>query len=187
MAPDEAALVERARCGDAAAFEVLFRRYHGPVFRLCRTYTSSDQDAMDLAQDAFLKAYRGLKRLAKPEAFPAWLYTIARNVARNAVTRRPPPAEALDEAREPASTTGVEDQVLRAEARVLAAEILATLPAGRPRQCAELFYLEDLEVGEVARRLDVSVSSVTTALGRARAWLRKHLLLRLCELRGYTA
>ena len=120
MAPDEAALVERARCGDAAAFEVLFRRYHGPVFRLCRTYTSSDQDAMDLAQDAFLKAYRGLKRLAKPEAFPAWLYTIARNVARNAVTRRPPPAEALDEAREPASTTGVEDQVLRAEARVLA-------------------------------------------------------------------
>ena len=172
--------------GLAGAFEALFRRYHGTVFRLCRTYTSSDQDAMDLAQDTFIKAFRGLERLAEPAAFPAWLYTIARNVGRNAATRRPPASEALEEAREPAETVSAEDRVLRAEACGLAAEILGAMPEGRPRQCAELFYLEDLDVGEVASRLDVSVSNVTTSLGRARAWLRRHLLLRLCELRGYS-
>jgi len=185
LEPDEAVLVEAARRGDAGAFEALFRRHHGTVFRLCRTYAGSDQDAMDLAQDVFIKAFRGLGRLADPAAFRAWLYTIARNVGRNAVTRRPPPSEALEEAQEPADTVSAEDRVLRAEARGLTEEILRTMPEGRPRQCAELFYLEDLEVAEVASRLDVSVSNVTTSLGRARAWLRRHLLLKLCELRGY--
>jgi len=186
-APDDSALVGRARRGDAGAYETLFRRYHGMVFRLCRTYTRTDEDAMDLAQDSFVKAFAGLDRLTEAAAFSGWLATIARNAGRDAVSRRQRSPEVSGEAPETADPCTLEDRALRAEARRLTGDIIAAMPDGRPRQVAELFYLQDQEVAEISERLEISVSNVTTTLGRARAWLRKHLLVQLRELRGYSS
>ncbi len=184
---DDTALVMQARGGDTAAFGELFRRHHARVFRLCRTYCGTDADAGDLVQEVFLKAFRGLAGLERGAAFSGWLAAIARNQARDrAVQRSRRCEEALEGAAEPLAGEGSsEDRVLRAEARGLAREIVEAMPPGTPRQVAALFYLEDLEVRDVAHRLGMSVSNVTTSLARARTWMRRNLLLRLAELRGY--
>lgn len=184
-APDERAVVERASRGDAGACEALFRRWHGTVFRICRTYARTDEDAMDLAQDSFVKAFSGLSRLSDPQAFPAWMATIARNVGRDFATSQARSPEIAVEAPERADPFSAEDRVLRAEARRLAGALLGAMPDGRPRQVAELFYLKDQDVVEVAGALGVSVTNVTSSLARARGWLRAHLLAELGELRGY--
>lgn len=184
---DNEALVRRAQGGDAAAFEALFRAHYGRVLRCCRTFVRRDADAADLAQDVFLRAHERLGSLREPGALVGWLLTIARNLAKDAAVRSARRGEHLQEQQELAQPARSEARLLGREARQLTSDILDALPAGRQRDAARLFYLEDLEVGEVAERLDTTVSNVTTAVARARAWMRRHLVLRLAELRGYRA
>jgi len=182
---DSEVLVRRAQRGDSAAFEALFRAHYGHVLGCCRTYCRSDADAADLAQEVFLRVHGRLASLRDASAFGAWVRTIARNMARDAAARRARQAELQARPPEQAAPARSEQRLLNREARHMVGEILGALPAGRQREAARLFYLEDLEVREVARRLDTSVTNVTTAVSRARGWLRRHLLLRLTELRGY--
>lgn len=182
MSTDQAAWVRRAQHGDIAAFEALFRQHYGWVLRLSRGFTTSEADAQDLAQEVFVKAHRALPRLQDPAAFTGWLAMIGRNVGRDAVKKRTRVRAAeLPDIQGPS----LETQVLRSEARGLAERIIDGMPQGTPKRAARLFYLEDCEVREVADRLETSVTNVTSALSRARAWLRKHLLGELKELRGY--
>ena len=183
----DALWVRQAQRGDPTALERLFRCHHGRIFRLCRAYTHNDSDADDLVQEAFVKAFRDLPRLQSPRAFRPWLAAIARNHARDAMAyarRRPtqpdPPGDATSD-----PSPSLETHALRAEARKLAVEIISSMPHGTPRRAAELFYLEDQEVKDVAHRLEMTVSNITTALSRARGWMRKHLIDQLSELRGY--
>lgn len=184
-------LIIEAQRGDVAAFEAIFRANYGWMLRLCRSYATCEADAHDLAQDAFVKAHRALPRLADPAAMKGWLAMIGRNVGRDAVAKRQRQhALAVAEKQrievsQPSSRMSLEAQALRGEARGLAAQIIQAMPNGRPKQTADLFYLQDCEVNEIATRLKVSVTNVTSSLSRARVWLRKNLLGRLEELRGY--
>lgn len=187
MDVDDAELVRRAQSRDRAAFEALFRRHYGWIFRLCRSYALSDADAQDLAQEVFMKAHRALPTLHDPAAFRGWLAMIGRRIGLDAVRQRGRAREVPlpDQHAETCAGQSLETQVLRNEARGLCRQIIETMPDGTPRRAATLFYLEDCEVREVARRLETSTTNVTSALSRARIWLRKHLLGQLRELRGY--
>ncbi|MBI4840115.1 MAG: sigma-70 family RNA polymerase sigma factor [candidate division NC10 bacterium] len=94
MAGDEdPGLVDRAQAGDAGAFETLVRRYQGWVFTLALRMVGDRAEAEDLAQEIFLKAYRGLKRFRGASRFSTWLYSITSHHCLNhlkARWRQPP-------------------------------------------------------------------------------------------------
>jgi RNA polymerase sigma-70 factor (ECF subfamily) len=85
---DDAALVDASLTGDREAFDVLVRRHQRHVYQLCYRFAGNHEDASDLAQDAFIRAYRGLRSFKGTSAFSTWLYRIAVNVCLNHVGSR---------------------------------------------------------------------------------------------------
>jgi len=81
--PDETALVERARSGDAEAFGALYEQRRAQIYTFLRYLVRDREEAADLTQQVFVRAWDGLPRLRKPEVFGAWLHRIARNLARD--------------------------------------------------------------------------------------------------------
>lgn len=167
-------LVSRARSGDVAAFESLYRQTSSRVFALCLRMTGNRALAEDVTQDAFTSAWRKLSSYRGPdEGFGAWI----RRVAINAVlTERR--ARARREARE---RTAGEPTVLEhaAAARGIGHALdLETAIARLPRRAREVFVLHDLEGyrhAEVARLLDVAPGTSKAQLHRARRMLREAL------------
>ena len=89
-------LVERVQKGDKRAFDLLIQKYQHRIVSLVTRYVSDPAEAMDVAQEAFIKAYRALDRFRGDSAFYTWLYRIAINTAKNwlvAKTRRPPASD----------------------------------------------------------------------------------------------
>jgi RNA polymerase sigma-70 factor (ECF subfamily) len=87
------ALVERVQKGDKAAFDLLVLKYQNKIIQLVNRYVRDADEAMDVAQEAFLKAYRAIDRFRGDSAFYTWIYRIAINTAKNhlvATSRRPP-------------------------------------------------------------------------------------------------
>ena len=76
-------LVQRAQRGESGAFDALVRRYQHKVVKLVMRYVRNPTEAEDIAQDAFIKAYRALSRFRGDSAFYTWLYRIAINTAKN--------------------------------------------------------------------------------------------------------
>src|ERR1044072_2875775 len=81
--PEDALLVRRARTGDIQAFEKLFQKYQKPIYNMLLRMLRSSDDASDLTQDTFIKAYRALGSLREAATFYPWLRQIAVNLARN--------------------------------------------------------------------------------------------------------
>jgi len=118
----DALLVRRARDGDSRAMDLLVRRHHGVVYRVAFSVLGDRDGAQDVAQDTFLKAFRGLSGFRGDAAFRTWLITIATNEARGVLRRRVRRREiALDEASplaergpDPAERSVVADEARRA-------------------------------------------------------------------------
>jgi len=87
-APDELALVERARKGDLSAYDDLVRRYQERIYATLYNMTSNHEDANDLAQEAFIKAYQALKSFKGGSSFYTWIYRIAVNRTINFLKQR---------------------------------------------------------------------------------------------------
>ena len=81
-------LAELCRKGDEIAFQELMRRYVKPIFGFVRQYTKTEEDAEDVSQDAFFKAWKYIKQYKKGKAFKPWLYAIARNTALDFLKKR---------------------------------------------------------------------------------------------------
>lgn len=169
----ERAEVAAARAGDREAFDRLVERYQRPVYRLCYRYVNDHQDANDLAQEAFLKAYRALDRFRGDSAFSTWLYRIAVNTCLNFRSSRKPPAEELPEAL-PAPGAGALDRMEKDEQ---AAEVRAAVSRLPEKQRATLILkiYHELSHEEVASILGSSVGTVKANLFHALANLRKML------------
>src|SRR6185369_3797305 len=88
MEGSDAAAVARARAGDREAFRVLVERHSRNVFRLAFRMTRSEEDAEDVVQETFLKAYRNLHRFAGQSEFSTWLHSIASRCALDLLRRR---------------------------------------------------------------------------------------------------
>ncbi|MBC8078365.1 MAG: hypothetical protein H7Y32_19965, partial [Chloroflexales bacterium] len=85
---DDAALVAQVLAGERAAFEPLLLRHSPSVERLCRRLLGSASEAEDVAQEASIQAFLGLRQLQQPARFGPWLHAIAANLARKALRRR---------------------------------------------------------------------------------------------------
>jgi RNA polymerase sigma-70 factor, ECF subfamily len=182
---DELELVNSARNGDTAAFSVLVRRYEGKIFRLAMNITQNREDAEDVLQEAFLKAYEHLDQFQGNSKFYTWIVRIAVNQALMKLRkRRSDKAVSLDEQID----TG-EDTVVREIAawdpdpeEQFSREELHEILTGAIEELAPIyktvFTLRDvdgLSTEETAEALDLSVPAVKSRLLRARLQLRDKL------------
>jgi RNA polymerase sigma-70 factor (ECF subfamily) len=156
--------VLRAREGDAAAQEHLFRRHLGMLRQRVYRLLGRDAEVDDVVQEAFMRAFEGLGRLAEPRAFPAWLSTIAVHLCDRRLRRRKLARRlgfvAVDAGEDPSETVASPDvsPALAAEARVLY-RILDRLPT-EARVAFLLRRLEGMTVPEVAAQMQLSQRTV---------------------------
>src|ERR1044072_7432413 len=182
---DEMTLVRAAKAGDISAFEKLVHRYDRNVFRIAQHITQNREDAEDVVEDAFLKAYQNLGQFQEQSKFYTWLVRIAVNEALMRLRRRRPermvsldedikteedsmPREVADWAPNPEQLYG------QGELK----EILSKTIQGLPPSFRTVFVLRDVEglsTEETAEALELSVPAVKSRLLRARLQLRERL------------
>jgi RNA polymerase sigma-70 factor (ECF subfamily) len=171
-------LVQRAQRGESGAFDALVRRYQHKVVKLVMRYVRNPTEAEDIAQDAFIKAYRALSRFRGDSAFYTWLYRIAINTAKNSLAARARNPVQLD-----SNGSGDEDRpsleermidTATPEALALTEEIRATVSAAIDRLPEDLRTaimlreLEGLSYEEIAKTMDCPVGTVRSRIFRAR-------------------
>ena len=172
---DDAKLVERsATGGDNAAFAELVRRHQGKVRGLLLRLTANATVADDLAQEVFLRAYRGLVGFEGRSRFSTWLYRIAYNVFLNHRTRTRELAALPQGFESRAAAPDGELSPERCDMRRDLAGAIAALPE-RYRAVVTLYYLEDVSYPEIAEVLELPLGTVKTHLHRAKKLLRSHL------------
>jgi RNA polymerase sigma-70 factor (ECF subfamily) len=170
----DSALVARARRGERGAFDEIVKRHQRGLWRLVRRYVRNDADASDVAQQAFVRAYRALDRFRGEASVRSWLYRIGINVALNFVR---------DHGREQASdTAGAELTVdavapgamLSAERAKALREAVAELPP-KQRMVLELRVFDDLSFREVAALADCTENAAKVSFHYAVKRLREVL------------
>ena len=170
-------LVERARAGDRAARQRLYRQHVQRVFRTVRGMLRSDAEAEDVTQDAMLTALTSLDRYSPRSGtrFAAWLTTIAINTTRRRFRRRRPELTVtgdLPEVADPSSDPAEDIDLARQRAALLQA--LAELEP-REREIVSLRYGSDLNATEIAAQLRMEPANVRKILERARASLGERI------------
>jgi len=182
---EEMALVHAAKAGDVSAFESLVKKYDRNVFRIANHITHNREDAEDVVQDAFLKAYENLEQFQGQSKFYTWLVRIAVNEALMKLRkRRPERTVSLDEdvkteedslPREVADwSPNPEQQYSQAELKDILTRTIQGLPPGF-RTVFVLRDVEGLSTEETAEALDLSIPAVKSRLLRARLQLRDRL------------
>lgn len=171
-------LVSLAREGDQSAFEELVRRTHRDTYTLALRLLGDEEDARDVTQETYLRAYRGLKRFRGDAQFPTWLYRITANCAATQLGKRKRHRHAeLTEDHAVADLRPEIDPELRSDTSVLRAELsdaLRTLPP-KLRAVVVLRDIYDLPHESIAAELGISESAAKVRLHRARRKLREHL------------
>ncbi len=184
-ASEEMTLVRAAKAGDMQAFEELVKRYDRNVFRIAQHITQNREDAEDVVQDAFLKAYGNLEQVQEQSKVYTWLVRIAVNEALMKLRRRRPERMvSLDQDVETEEDTmprevadwspNPEQQYNQAELR----DILSKTIQGLPASFRTVFVLRDVEglsTEETAEALGLSIPAVKSRLLRARLQLRDRL------------
>jgi RNA polymerase sigma-70 factor (ECF subfamily) len=173
----EPALVQRACGGDMRAFERLYRQHIGGVYGLCLRMTRDPAGAEDCAQEAFLNAWRALKRFETRSRFGTWLHRIAVNVVlsrrRKSATQAELPPLPADPDEEPVQATGEWTLDTPIEEREIEAAV-AGLPEGA-RDALVLCGIYGYSHPEAAGMLGVAEGTCKAQLHRARALLRARL------------
>ena len=157
---DEQQLVAACVAGRAGAFDLVVERHRRSVYQLCYRFVGNHEDASDLSQDVFLRAYRGLKNFRGGSSLATWLYRIGVNVCLNRVSVKKPVTEELDARQHvDAKTESQVDRVLREERGVHVRAAIEKLP---PKQRATLVLriYQELSHEEIAQVLGSSVGAV---------------------------
>lgn len=177
--PDRAA-VARVKRGDVDAFDELVRRYEHRIVNFIRTQVSRAVDPEDVAQEVFLRAFRGLKTFRADSSFKTWLYQIATNTSRThgeRASRRKEDAVGTlgdDGPDGPPPARSDEDLEAQIVLRDRLDRALATLPEEQ-RQVVVLRDVEGFDYREIAKLVGVPMGTVESRLFRARARLRSLL------------
>lgn len=174
-AADDAVLVAAAAGGSAEAFDVLVTRHRRAVYQLCYRYVRHHDDAADLTQDTFVRAWRALPTFRREARFSTWIYRIAVNVSLNRVSARGPVGEPIDADALVDHTAPRPGDALAAAER--AAAVRAAVAALPPRQRAALILrtYHELSHQEIADIVGTSVGAVKANVFHALANLRKRL------------
>ncbi|BDA19711.1 MULTISPECIES: RNA polymerase sigma factor RpoE [Aeromonas] len=177
-------LVERVQRGDKNAFNLLVRKYQHKVVNLVARYVNNPGDVPDVAQEAFIKAYRALPTFRGESAFYTWLYRISVNTAKNYLTsqgRRPPSSDVEADEAEYYGGGEALQEVATPENLALTDEIKRTvftaieaLPEDL-RTAITLREMEGLSYEEIAEIMDCPVGTVRSRIFRAREAIDKKL------------
>jgi RNA polymerase sigma-70 factor (ECF subfamily) len=175
-------LVARARGGDRDSFNQLVVRWERPIYALAYRVIGREEDARDIAQDTFLRAYRALGGFKGQAKFSSWLYRITLNLCRDWMRRerRTPVAQApegvdlLDLATESTPSESIEDLVSRKELGRAVAKAMSSLPEEQ-RTAIILKEYQGLTFQEIADLLDCPLSTVKTRLYQGLNVLRRQL------------
>ena len=164
--------VERVLAGEVRAFEGIVRRWQGPLVNMAWRYCRDRGRAEEMAQEAFIKAWRGLAQWRREGSFSTWLFALATNVFRSELKRFPTETLPLEDAPEPAGPASqhqdLEDRGLSEAVR----RAVLALPS-RYREPVILYYFHEQDVAAAARSLGLPEGTVKARLSRARALLRQ--------------
>ena len=168
-------LVADARAGDRSAFDELVRRTYVDTYTLALRLTANEEDARDVVQEAYLRAWKGIRRFRGDAQFSTWMYRITANTAYTVVKRRRRNrAETLDDVDEPAELRVEARPEEAAESAELLDDIAAALRELAPKLRA-IVILKDvygLSHEEIAGELGISVAAAKVRLHRGRKKLR---------------
>ena len=172
--------VLKVQAGDISAFERIVLRWQSPLINLAYRFCRDHSRAEDLAQEAFLRVYRGLSTWRGEAAFSTWLFSVATNCYRSELKRIPAVTYSLDDALMVAAaqanlsdTADLHDAIRQA--------VLA-LPA-RYRDTLVLFYFHEMDIAGAAQSLGLPEGTVKARLARGRKILQQKLPQLLGELR----
>lgn len=177
-------LVKRVQKGDLAAFDMLFSRYQVKILNLISRYVRDSEEVQDVAQEAFIKAYRALPRFRGDSAFYTWLYRIAINTAKNhlvARSRRPPStdvdvedADYRDDADMLRESEDPESALKRDQLKSVIDDAIASLPDDL-RSALTLREFDGLSYEQIAQILDCPVGTVRSRIFRAREFVEQRM------------
>jgi RNA polymerase sigma-70 factor, ECF subfamily len=172
---DEPALVEASLAGQPGAFDVIVERHRRAVYQLCYRFVGNHEDASDLSQDVFIRAYRGLKNFRGQSSLATWLHRIGINVCLNRVSSKAPALESIGAQQfVDIRAESPSDRLLKDERRALVRAAIAQLP---PKQRATLVLrmYQEMSHQEIADVLGSSVGAVKANFFHALGNLRKIL------------
>jgi len=177
-------LVRRVQAGDKSAFDVLVLKYQQKVINLVTRYVHDPHIAMDVSQESFIKAYRGLKNFRGDSAFYTWLYRISINTAKNYLvskSRRMPDddidaqeAEQYDGGGKLREYSTPENELLSSEVQETVQRSIEALPDDL-RIAITLRELEGLSYEDISDAMECPIGTVRSRIFRAREFIEKEL------------
>ena len=174
---DQEKIIARARRGDADAFEQLVVAYRDQVFRLALRMCGSEADADEVAQEAFLSAWKALPNFRGESQFSTWLYQLTTHAAIDLMRREKPQIAAADitevSAADPAPSP--QQQAEQSEQREIVRDAILQL-APEQREVVVLRFMEELSYEEIGAVLKLPSGTVKSRLNRAKAQLKEILL-----------
>ena len=171
-AATDAADVARVLAGEVRAFEGIVRRWQGPLINMAWRYCRDRSRAEELAQEAFLRAWRNLASWRGESSFSTWLFALAANVYRNDLKRFPTVTVPMEDVTEPSSPATQHSALAERYRDESVRHAVLALPH-RYREPLVLFYFHEMDVSAAARTLRLPEGTVKARLSRARALLRK--------------
>ena len=173
-ASDDQADVQKVLAGDLSAFEGIVRRWQGPLINLAYRFCHDRGRAEEMAQSAFLRAYRALATWRGEAAFSTWLFALATNLYRSEIRRIPARIVRLEEVAELRDSHAIDGGLEAADRDNAVRRAVATLPP-KYREALILFYFRDMDLESAAGSLDLPVGTVKARLFRGRELLRDKL------------
>ena len=171
---DDQADVEKVLAGDVSAYEGIVRRWQGPLINLAYRFCHDRGRAEEMAQEAFLRAYRALGQWRKDAVFSTWLFALATNLYRSELRRIPSSTVPLDDVAEPRDPRAADGGLEASDRDRAVRRAVLALPA-KYREALILFYFHDLDVPAAAESLGLPEGTVKARLFRGRELLRRKL------------
>lgn len=183
IANDDLADVERVLAGDARAFEGIVRRWQGPLVTMAWRYCRDRGRAEELAQEAFVRAWRGLAGWRRESSFSTWLFAVAANVYRNELKRVPEVTAPMEDAPEPSAPARQYTEMEQRNRNEAIRRAVLALPL-RYREPVVLYYFHEMDVDRAAQTLKMPAGTLKARLARGRALLKQRFPRLSAEMDG---
>lgn len=164
----------RVLAGDTRAFEGIVRRWQAPLINLAYRFCRDRGRAEEMAQEAFLRAFRNLGSWRQESVFSTWLFALATNLYCSELRRHPPVTLPFDEVHEPADPAAIDGGLEERDQSAAIHKAVQTLPP-KYREVLTLFYFQEMDVPSTAHSLGLPEGTVKAHLFRARNLLREKL------------
>ncbi len=183
MRTSEEKIVKQCKHNDREGYETLFKTYEGYIYTICNYYTHSQEDALDLMQDVFIKIYRGMRNFEEGKPLLPWIKRITVNTCLNHLRTAGISSISLYQAADHnentientiADSTNVETTVILADTKATLLQTIAELPA-EMKLAIILRHLDGMSYAEIGNAMSAPIGTIKTYLHRGRNILRKKL------------